>query len=154
MSESAPRSSLKANKILSGSPDSLVANKRDNPLPKLEGFLGKKQPNGMKRYQRRWIVVKGAYILWAGKQIDIVNDASREERRKFRGSIHLMNIENIKPYASRQNNKFIVTAKDAKTGKMRDYQFETVNQLQRDFWVTGLKQHKQRYQTVMRCLGR
>merc|ERR1719461_2549739 len=122
-------------------------------LPKLEAWLEKQKPDSIiKSYQRRWIIVAGAYILWSDKQKTISDDASRAERQEFKGSIHLMGIKKIAPVETANNTKFMVKAKDAKTGQMRDYIFRCQDEETRDFWVAGLNQHKSQYETLMKYL--
>mmetsp|Transcript_67445 Transcript_67445/g.60583 ORF Transcript_67445/g.60583 Transcript_67445/m.60583 type:complete len:470 (+) Transcript_67445:27-1436(+) len=128
---------------------------KQKPLPKLEAWLEKRKPGGVvPTYQKRWIIVKGAHMLWSSKQRAIKNDADRNERKKFNGSIHLMTIEAIQPIETNANNKFMVKAKDAKKGSMREYVFRCTNKRERDFWVQGLKEHKKQYQTVLSYLGK
>lgn len=125
------------------------------PLPQLEAWLEKRKPGGVvPTYQKRWIVVKGAHMLWSAKQRSIVNDADRKERKKFNGSIHLGTIEAIQGIHTNADNKFMVKARDAKKGAMREYVFRCTNRRERDFWVQGLKEHKKQYQTVLNYLGK
>jgi len=128
---------------------------KDTPLPKLEAWLEKKKPGGMvPTYQKRWIIVKGAHLLWSSKQRTIINDASREERRKFNGAIHLTTIEKVSPIQTSANNKFMVRAKDAKKdNEMREYIFRCQNKSERDFWVQGLKEHQRQYRKMMDYLS-
>jgi len=124
------------------------------PLPTLEAWLEKKKPGGMvPTYQRRWIVVRGAHMLWSSKQRSITNDADRKERKKFNGAIHLMTIEQVAGVRTNANNKFMVKAKDAKRSAMREYVFRCTNKRERDFWVMGLKEHKKQYQVISSYLG-
>merc|ERR1719295_27933 len=129
---------------------------KDKPLPKLESWLEKKKPGGVApTYQKRWVSNKGAHLLWSSKQRTITNDANREERKKFNGSIHLTTIEKVSPIQTSANNKFMVKAKDAKNdNEMREYVFRCNNKRERDFWCFGLKEHMHRYRKVMQYLGR
>eukprot|EP00483_Globobulimina_turgida_P004314 UN04323 len=128
---------------------------QQKPLPKLEAWLEKKKPGGVvPTYQKRWIIVKGAHILWSSKQRAIVNDADRKERKKFNGYIHLTTVRAISPIQTTNNTKFMVKAKDAKKGGLRDYIFRCPNKCERDFWVAGLKEHKKQYQVIMHYLAK
>jgi len=85
----------------------------------------------------------------------ISNDANREERKKFNGSIHLTTIDKIASIPTSANNKFMVRAKDVKHGnEMREYVFRCQNKRERDFWAHGLKEHQRQYRQVMSYLGR
>eukprot|EP01084_Bolivina_argentea_P111026 198199_1 len=124
------------------------------PLPELKAWLQKKKPGGvvnLDRYQRRWIVVKGAHMLWNDKQREIKNDADRRERKKFKGWIHLMTIDKISIIESPMHTKqykFSVKAKDVKhDNTMRDYIFRCQSRKERDYWVNGLREHKKQYHT-------
>jgi len=133
--------------------ESIASPRQPINLPKLEGYLEKLQPRSiMNNYQRRWIVVAGAYILWSDKKRAISDNGSRAERQKFKGSIHLMGIKRIAPVNTQNNNKFMVKAKDAKKGQMREYIFRCPDDTTRDFWVDGLKEHKAQYETLMNYL--
>eukprot|EP00483_Globobulimina_turgida_P007710 UN07725 len=128
---------------------------KQKPLPKLQAWLEKRKPGTVvPTYQKRWIIVKGAHILWSSKQREIVNDADRKERKKFNGYIHLTTIEEIRVVETRNNTKFMVKAKDAKKGNMRDYIFLCPNKRDRDYWVAGLKEHKKQYQVILRYLAK
>eukprot|EP01084_Bolivina_argentea_P135498 238747_1 len=130
-------------------------NLNQKPLPNLEAWLEKRKPGGVvPTYQKRWIVVKGAHMLWSSKQRQIINDSDRKERKKFNGSIHLQTIETISSVKTTNNTKFMVKAKDAKKGSMREYIFRCQNKRERDFWVNGLKAHKKQYQIIMSYLGK
>jgi len=131
-----------------------IVSAHQKPLPTLEAWLEKKKPGGMvPTYQRRWIVVRGAHMLWSSKQRTITNDADRKERKKFNGAIHLMTIEQVAGVRTNANNKFMVKAKDAKRSAMREYVFRCTNKRERDFWVMGLKEHKKQYQVISSYLG-
>ena len=86
-----------------------VENEKSESLPELEAWLEKRKPGGVvPKYQKRWCVVKGAHLLWSAKQRSITNDADRNQRKKFNGSINLMQVESFSALETSSNNKFIV----------------------------------------------
>eukprot|EP01084_Bolivina_argentea_P001576 2909_1 len=87
-------------------------------LPKLQAWLEKKKPHSVRNtYQKRWVMVKGAHILWSEKLRFIKDDKNRKERKKFNGSIHLNSIDKISEIKTKSNNKFMVKAKNPKAKK-------------------------------------
>merc|ERR1712154_307637 len=64
----------------------------------ISGWLEKKGP--MNRWQRRWVLIAGGWMLWSAKRIAVGDVMEPEERAKFQGSLQVMIIQKIEIVSS------------------------------------------------------
>merc|ERR1712083_22307 len=121
-----------------------VSDANDN-IPDLEGWLMKQMPSG--EWERRWVVVKGAHILWNDKKISIMDDRDAMERRQFRNDYNLLSLEKIGPAAGKEEGserifQFQIGTR-VKERKTLVYRWKADSEKNRNYWVSGLSQRKE-----------
>ena len=74
----------------------------------LQAWLEKKSTTiGLRGYHKRWVMVKGSYLLWSDVQRDIKDVRNVKERKKWKNSINIMNIKDIQAVtAGKTQRKF------------------------------------------------
>merc|ERR1712228_861676 len=119
-----------------------LANAKEN-LPKLEAWLEKKQNSMPYQWQKRWVVVKGSYLLWSDKQRSIKDAKSVSDRKKFNNSINILAITLIDPVTKgKSQRKFVITVGNKEdNGKYKEYMWKCATMDDRDFWVKSMNRH-------------
>merc|ERR1712083_674081 len=125
-----------------------VSDANDN-VPDLEGWLMKQMPSG--KWEKRWVVVKGAHILWNDKKLSIMDDRNAMERRQFRNDYNLLSLEKIEPVVeddkqskSKSQRKFqFRIGTRVKERKTLLYVWKADSEKNRNYWVSGLRQRKE-----------
>ena len=46
----------------------------------------------MRRYQKKWVIVKNGWILWNDKRLKIDNAEDPEQRKHFKHSVNLLDL--------------------------------------------------------------
>jgi len=69
----------------------------EQKLPKLIGYLEKKNKSFLSGWQRQWVVMADTHMLWNEEKIDISNVNSFQERKKFKGHISILGIRKVLP---------------------------------------------------------
>ena len=106
-------------------------------LVPLKGWLMKKQSAPPFSWQRRWVTVKGGYLLWSDRQIIIKHGVTAEERQRWNKCIRVGSISSVNVYDSTKQRKFCVNVR----GVDRAYLFKAVSKNHRDEWIKVLKEH-------------
>ena len=124
-------------------------------LPVLEAWLEKKSTSIAQGYRKRWVVVKGSYLLWSDIQRDINNPKDVKEREKWNNSINLMSITSVEAVtAGKTQKKFkIFVGRGGIKNKRRDYLWKCATKEDRNYWVAGLKKHMAHVRSVISYLG-
>ena len=129
--------------------------KHKERLPVLEAWIEKKSHSIAGVYQRRWVIVRGSYILWSDKLRVLRNPKSAKERKRFNNSINIMNIKNVTPVQdSKSQRKFtLIVGTSGIEGTHKEYLWKCATMEDRDYWVTGLRQHINHTKSVVAYLG-
>ena len=123
-------------------------------LPKLAAWMEKKSPSPPYSWQKRFIMVKDAHLLWNDIERDLINVKNIKERQKFKGSILLMKIRSVSAvYDQKKNRKFIIEARDAKKNQLRKYLWKADSTETRNFWVKYLTKHVKNQKEMTKFLG-
>ena len=124
-------------------------------LPTLNAWLEKKSKSMGRGYQKRWVIVKGSYLLWSDVQRDIKNPKNIKERNKWNNSVNLMQIKEVKPVLEgKTQRKFKIMIKmSGIKDKKREYLWKCATKEDRDFWVDSLKKHISQMKSMIAYLG-
>ena len=124
-------------------------------LPTLSAWLEKKSGKMGRAYQKRWVVVKGSYLLWSDVQRDIKNPKDVKERNKWNNSVNIMQIKQVKAVTEgKTQRKFRITVKTSGIkDKKREILWKCATKQDRDFWVNTLKRHIAQRKSMITYLG-
>ena len=105
-------------------------------------WLKQRMPSG--KWEERYIIVKGAHILWNDTKIEIDDDRDRNQRRKFRNEYNLLSVEKIESIDSRSQQKFkFQIGTNVRSKKTLVFIWKSDNKKSRDKWVESLQQKKE-----------
>ena len=105
-------------------------------------WLKQRMPSG--KWEERYIIVKGAHILWNDTKIEIDDDRDRNQRRKFRNEYNLLSVEKIESIDSRSQQKFkFQIGTSVRSKKTLVFIWKSDNKKSRDKWVESLQQKKE-----------
>jgi len=110
----------------------------DEALPALSSWMEKKN---LYRWQSRYVLVEGAYILW-NDRVALIEDPSDElQRNAFKNWARIADISDIVAVAEGSGqNKFAFTVRDGK--RTKQYLWKCPSERERAFWVDGLRKHR------------
>jgi len=130
-----------------------IANAKED-LPKLAGWLEKRQPHLPYSWQKRWVVVKGEHFLWSDKMKTIQNPKDRKQRKAFGNSISLMLITEIAAVDTKQKNarKFVLKLREG-AAKRTEYIWKCTSEEDAMFWRKGIRKHQKHLQSLCNYLG-
>merc|ERR1712176_1442375 len=123
-------------------------------LPKLEGWLEKKQSSLPYSWNKRWCIVRASFMVWSDIQRSIADPRDPEQRSKFGSFVNLLQVLEIKPVRKgKSHRKFVIVLKANKNEKRKQIQWKCSSEYDRDFWVRGLKKHVKHTQKLVDYLG-
>jgi len=106
-------------------------------LPALSGWLLKSTSSilKIKIWHKRWVCVKRTHMLWSKAEQTIDDPTNIAERKKWRNSITLLTIIQVKKVSGSNDKCFDIITRYA------TYHFQAYTKEDRDHWVEGLVQH-------------
>jgi len=90
--------------------------------------------------------------LWSDKHRTIEDPSKPEQRKLFNGFINILVVTEVQPLQSDSGRKLVVIARDGKRGDQREYVWRAPSQVDRDYWVKGLRVHRDYAQKMMNML--
>jgi len=112
-------------------------------IPELRGWLKKRNKEG--KWRKKWVVARGAFILWADKQIVIADVSDRRQRRKYNGHYNLYSISKVEPVTSglKHERKWKFTiGHESEQYPNKVFVWKAKKEQDRDDWVHGLQRRK------------
>merc|ERR1711924_494210 len=85
------------------------------------GMLEKKSPSMFAGWQTRWVIYWDDMLYWGATKVEPKD--GKIDTTTFKGSIHITCIGDKGFRKGDNKEEFIVEARDAKTGDMREYLF-------------------------------
>merc|ERR550525_310352 len=129
-----------------------IANAKED-LPDLQGWLEKRQPHMPYSWQKRWVIVKGGFLLWTDRQKSIHNPKDSTQRKEFGTSVNLMLITEIGEVSGKKNGKkFVIKLRDG-AAKRTEYMFRCATPEDAAFWRKSLRKHQKHLQSLLSYLG-
>lgn len=122
----------------------LELSEANNRIPDLEGWLKSKNSKG--KYQKYFVAVKGAHILWAYKQTTITDTTDKAQRRRFRGHYNLYSVSRVKALTKGSNHRLkwsLSIGEECEDRPTKVFVWRAETEEDRDKWVQGLQQRKQ-----------
>jgi len=117
----------------------LAISEADHRVPGLEGWLEKRDKEG--KWQKKYVVVRGAYLLWADKQMDITDVSDMVQRERFNGYYNLYCITKVEQLVrgSEHQRKWQFTVGDERDEHpIKVFVWRAQEEKDRDDWVQGL----------------
>jgi len=122
----------------------LAISEADDRIPDLEGWLKKRNAEG--EWKKKWVVVRGAFILWADRKIELTDVSDKRQRQKFNGHYNLFSISQIeavvKGSKSQRKWQFSMGQK-CKERQTKVFVWKAEKEKDRNDWVMGMKHRKE-----------
>lgn len=106
-------------------------------LVPMKDWLFKKQSSPPYSWQKRWVVLRGGYLLWSDRQMTIENGITSEEKQRWNKCIKVGNISSVTIHDSKKERKFCVNVCKVD----RPYIFKATSKTERDKWMSVIQQH-------------
>jgi len=137
----------------------VVAEHKDLPL--LEAWLSKKSSGKLKKWNQRWVVVRGGFIMWSDRKRDISDAQIKDEKERGKWSkclnlASLSQIDAVREGKTQRKLKFRAGATsyiNRSNSKAKEYVWKCASAEDRDKWVEGIKQHQQHVQDIANYLS-
>merc|ERR1712062_417867 len=121
----------------------LEISETEDRIPDLEGWMemGDFVKGGFK-WQKKWVVVKGAFILWSDEQILDVDVSDSSHRKKFDWYFNLLSVSQIKPVKGSKTNWQFAMGENCDERKTQIWVWKASSVHKRDSWIAGIQHRK------------
>lgn len=119
-------------------------------LPKLAGFLEKRSPNVFARWQKRYFTVAEYNIFYGASEACDVNDMLTGLASGM-SCMPLFVVFSIESLLGNDGRDFCIRGRDMGKGRYREYLLRATTRKERDAWITGLRQHKEHLDKILKC---